>query len=376
MSIKPLRDYTALTIDGGGIKGYIVATALIDLERELGGKRLIEVPQIKVLAGTSTGAIIAAAIALGMSASDIADFYKNLGQQVFPPRLGPWLATHFPTLEKDVDKLAEGELLAKTALYSNDNLIAFVKKTIADITGNPDFTLHDLSEQLPPDKQLIITTMNILERRTHFLRSNDPKCGDWPLWKAIVASSSEPLALPVIEHTAADGTLAYYVDGGVGSYGNPSYFAVRELINTHQRTPDQVSLLSFGTGWVNAANYAAANGAPSSWHVLKWAMNAPFVLVSDAARAQSLDILDDFGDELGERPEGLDFRRFQFDINPDVNSDAYTDAATYTRMRGLGELLGKRVADNVYAPSANPEIDPERLFDGYDTRLNLKARKI
>jgi predicted acylesterase/phospholipase RssA len=93
MSMNPLRDNTAIAIDGGGIRGLIVARALIALEDELGGGPLINHPQIKVLAGTSTGAIITAAIALGMNAADIADLYAQLEQKVFPPVAPRWPPT-------------------------------------------------------------------------------------------------------------------------------------------------------------------------------------------------------------------------------------------------------------------------------------------
>ena len=68
MSMSPLRPHTALAIDGGGIKGLIVAQALIALEEELGGGPLIQRPELQIMAGTSTGAIITAAIAMGMIA--------------------------------------------------------------------------------------------------------------------------------------------------------------------------------------------------------------------------------------------------------------------------------------------------------------------
>ncbi len=54
--MNPLRKNTGIAIDGGGIKGLIIARALMSLETELGCKPLINHPQIKILAGTSTGA--------------------------------------------------------------------------------------------------------------------------------------------------------------------------------------------------------------------------------------------------------------------------------------------------------------------------------
>src|SRR5437763_1267492 len=94
MSMTHLRDNVALAIDGGGIKGLIVSTALMAMEQELGGTPLIQNPKIKILAGTSTGSVIAAAIAIGMSAEEIATLYRQLGQMVFPPLSPTWLP-HF-----------------------------------------------------------------------------------------------------------------------------------------------------------------------------------------------------------------------------------------------------------------------------------------
>src|SRR5689334_18036354 len=84
------RDHIALAIDGGGIKGLIVAQALIALEQELGSAPLIKHPAVKILAGTSTGALITAGIAIGMTAKEIAELYIQAGKKVFPP-FAPWL---------------------------------------------------------------------------------------------------------------------------------------------------------------------------------------------------------------------------------------------------------------------------------------------
>ena len=114
MSMIPLRDQLVLAIDGGGIKGLIVARALMALEEELGGGPLIDLPQLKVLAGTSTGAIITAAIAMGMTAKEITQLYTSMGQDVFPPLAPGWL----PHAVQHADELA---LTARrTSLYSNE----------------------------------------------------------------------------------------------------------------------------------------------------------------------------------------------------------------------------------------------------------------
>ena len=69
-----------LAIDGGGIKGVIPAAFLAAIE-ETTGERIVE--NFDLIAGTSTGGIIALGLGLGLSASEILDFYLEKGPGVF-----------------------------------------------------------------------------------------------------------------------------------------------------------------------------------------------------------------------------------------------------------------------------------------------------
>jgi uncharacterized protein len=351
MNMTPLRNHVALAIDGGGIKGLIVARALMALEDELGGGPLINHPQLKVMAGTSTGAIITAAIAMGMKAEEITQMYVTMGQKVFPPLTPRWL----PKAAEQADEFTK--MARKPFLYSNEKLIELLKSVIKDRTGKADLTLAELNQRLGSDKVLILTAVNITARRTRFLKSDQPDSGDWKLWEAILASSSAPIALPVWTGVSSDGKRAYYTDGGVGSYGNPAYVAAREALIFQGYAPEEVSVLSFGTGWVDAENFERASGTPTNWHGLNWAMNAPLLLLDDAARNQSLEILEGLGGGK------VDFRRFQFALETDISSDGYGDDATYTLMNKLGDEVGERIRRDQFAPNADPQFDPEGLYE-------------
>jgi patatin-like phospholipase/acyl hydrolase len=361
MSMTPLRQHVALAIDGGGIKGLVVAQALIALENELGGGPLIKFPQFKILAGTSTGAIITGAIAMGMKAEDIAKVYMGMGQQVFPPLAPTW----FPKVVEQADEYLR--IVFQSSLYSNAKLIDLLKTVIQQQTGKADLTLAELNERLGPDKTLILTAVNINERRTRFLKSSTEDVGDWKLWEAILASSSAPIALPVWPRVEAGGKQAYYTDGGVGNYGNPAYVVAQEAVVFRGYPLEDVSVLSFGTGWVNGDNYEKANGVPTGWHGLNWAQNAPMLLVGDAARAQSLDIIEGFGQNK------LDYRRFQFALEEDISADAYGDDATYAQMKKLGDEMGERIRNDQFAPNADPQYDPEGL---YASQVKYRAAKV
>jgi len=62
-----IREHIGVAVDGGGVRGAIVAQGIIELERLLGVDRLIDSPRVKVFAGTSTGSLIAVALAAGLS---------------------------------------------------------------------------------------------------------------------------------------------------------------------------------------------------------------------------------------------------------------------------------------------------------------------
>ena len=349
MRMDPLRTHVGIAIDGGGIKGLIIARALMALEAELGCKPLMSDPRIRILAGTSTGSILTGALAMGMDAQSIAEVYQNVGQQVFPRLTPGW----FPLPLKRATELLLA--IVRHSLYSNTELIQVLKETIKRQTGNPDFTLADLNEQIGPDKVLILTVVDITERRTHFLKSCNLADGQWKLWEAILASSSAPPAMPVWVRTE-NGRPVYYTDGGVGSYGNPAYVVAQEATMFRGYHAPEVSILSFGTGWLNAENFERAYRPPTRWLGLDWAANAPNVITADAIRSQSLDILED------PATSAIDFRRFQFELKEDIAAEAYGDDATYAYMKLLGEELGKRIANNQYASEDNPQYDPEGLY--------------
>jgi patatin-like phospholipase/acyl hydrolase len=69
-----------LSIDGGGIRGIIPAVALAKLEATTGRPAR---ETFSLVAGTSTGAIIAAAIAAGIPASRMVELYVDRAREIF-----------------------------------------------------------------------------------------------------------------------------------------------------------------------------------------------------------------------------------------------------------------------------------------------------
>jgi len=77
------RLFRILTIDGGGIRGLFPAAYLAEIERRfLGGTSIAK--YFDMVAGTSTGGIIALGLATGKTASEISEIYTDRGEFIFP----------------------------------------------------------------------------------------------------------------------------------------------------------------------------------------------------------------------------------------------------------------------------------------------------
>ena len=78
------REFRILSIDGGGIRGIFPAAFLAGLEkRYLGGSSVA--PYFDLIAGTSTGGIIAIGLAAGLKAAKLSSIYIERGCEIFPP---------------------------------------------------------------------------------------------------------------------------------------------------------------------------------------------------------------------------------------------------------------------------------------------------
>lgn len=73
--------FRILALDGGGLKGTFTAAALAQWERQT-GRRVSE--HFELIAGTSTGGILAIGLGLGLTAEKVLGFYRDRGPVIFP----------------------------------------------------------------------------------------------------------------------------------------------------------------------------------------------------------------------------------------------------------------------------------------------------
>ena len=271
---------TILSIDGGGIRGIIPLGCLIELEKRE-GKPLHEI--FDMVAGTSTGAVIAAGIALGISARGLLALYRNLGESAFKA-LPFW-------------KIA---LNLGNHRYSNE----FIEKTLTEIGAEREIN------SLPMD--ILITGKNTVTSRTDFfVRDGEGNASLWgrlPLKDAVLASTAVPTYFPA--HSATLGGKTHtWVDGGVGIAGNPCYQAAVEAMHYSAGIyqPGNTKMLSFGTG--RSPHQIEAHRAS----FLQWAEWSLREMLEDASEWQT------FVTGIEYQGSGrIDFRRYNLDLAPDV----------------------------------------------------------
>ncbi|MYA61758.1 MAG: patatin-like phospholipase family protein [Dehalococcoidia bacterium] len=119
--------FRILSIDGGGIRGIFPAAILAFLEREyLGGQSVGE--YFDLIAGTSTGGILALGLGAGLSADDMLDMYLDEGYRVFPSRkkglrgqVRRWVSAQYD--RRPLDELLEQQLGDRTLRDSKRRLL-------------------------------------------------------------------------------------------------------------------------------------------------------------------------------------------------------------------------------------------------------------
>ena len=93
-----ILNFQILALDGGGIKGVFSAAFLAAMEEDLGSPII---NHFDLIAGTSTGGIIALGLGLGLSPKEILEFYVKNGKDIFSDRshlrsILQWFHRKFP----------------------------------------------------------------------------------------------------------------------------------------------------------------------------------------------------------------------------------------------------------------------------------------
>ena len=301
-----------LTIDGGGVRGVIPATLLAGLEKQTG--RLTR-DAFDFVAGTSTGAVLAAGIAAGIPAARLVSIYLERSGEVF--RRIPLLST--------LRRIVRGEM------YDTAALNALIRD---ELGAARDWRLNDA----PID--LLLTAKRLQDGMPWYFvrdnRVNSCRAGSVRLSDATTASAAAPTYFAPWPISG----IGELIDGGIGVAGNPVYQACVEAFHyTDAYVPADTLVVSLGTGRL------LQRPRPGwLWAWLGWLLSE---LLRSPAEQQT---------ELVHRhwPEAA-FHRIDLALEREIGLDA---------VDRVGELhaLGERLAASV---------DWLAILDGRDTRYRV-----
>lgn len=239
-----------LSIDGGGIRGYLPALLLAEIERRA-GRPAVEL--FDVVAGTSTGGIIAIGLAAGVTVQDLAKFYPQYGRRIFGGSDQPeWSKRLFGTGATWSERLM-GPANTIGAPFGRDERWG---GNARHQSGGLEGVLHEVlgDMMLSQSKLPLLVTSYEAELGLPVVFSSaeamlDPARFDLPLRSVARATSAAPTYFAAARMNWAGGSRQF-IDGGVWA-NNPAALAITESIkmtSSRQLTGDSVFLVSLGTG--------------------------------------------------------------------------------------------------------------------------------
>jgi predicted acylesterase/phospholipase RssA len=240
-----------LALDGGGVRGMLTLQYLRAIEATLrdryGRPNLRLHEYFDLIGGTSTGAIIAAGLALGKSVDEIEDLYAQLARRIFGK---PWYA-----LGAFAPKFGHGALVralqdafgADTTLGSGrirTGLLVVAKRmdtgsswVVTNCPRDPYFQPVPGKKRVGNCNMLLWQVVRASTAAPHYFKPEALVIGSWldPSTGRAVSDSGE------------------FVDGGVTPFNNPALQCLRAAVIpaygfNFSAGPDRLFLVSVGTG--------------------------------------------------------------------------------------------------------------------------------
>ncbi|HRX11005.1 MAG TPA: patatin-like phospholipase family protein, partial [Draconibacterium sp.] len=263
-----------LSLDGGGIRGALTLGYLKKIETILRTKEndpeLLLCDYFDLIGGTSTGSIIAAALAIGKSVDEIAELYMKLGGEIFGQKkkwYNPLQTWQFLKASYDYKALEDNlKAIFGTMTLESDQIktgLCIVAKR-ADTNSTWPLINH------PKGK---------------FFNTQLGKNKNIPIWQAVRASSAAPTYFVPQMIDVGDGQRAAFVDGGVSTANNPALtllmVATLKGFPFHwQMSAENLSIVSVGTGY---SIFKKQIGEITNAWIKTWAESVPDMLMQDAS---------------------------------------------------------------------------------------------
>ena len=319
------RRFRILAIDGGGIRGILPASVLAEWELRHCADRSIG-RYFDMIVGTSTGGIIALALAYGLTAARVLEMYLNHGAEIFPAPRRPRRIRAMMRFLKSLRRYQ----------YDREPL----ERQLRAVFG--EATLGETSRRVCIPSFDGFTEVNVFKTPHH----PDFRL-DWR--EELVTIASATSAAPTFFSVYANGDRRF-ADGGVWA-NNPVMIGLVDALTCYDLDRDQIDILSLGCGESEMLVTDRQVAAGGLWH---WRN-----IVASAMHLASQNALGQAGLLIGRD------RLIRIDAPPSADAIALDDAARAIAelpaiALGLAEVHGEIIARVFLSTDA----EPYRAFHG------------
>jgi predicted acylesterase/phospholipase RssA len=227
-----------LALDGGGIRGLITLGILEKMEADL--RRILKkdasfrlADYFDFIGGTSTGAILAVGLSIGLSASDLTKFYLEAGPLMFKKE--ELLERLWNKFKSDPLEMKLKEILGKTTELGSPKLKTLLLLVMRNISTDSPWPVTN-------------------NPNAHYNARDRDDCNlKLPLWQLVRASTAAPTYFPPEVVKLKEGRQFVFVDGGVTPYNIPAFLMFRKATAEPyrllwERGEDKMLIVSAGTG--------------------------------------------------------------------------------------------------------------------------------
>jgi hypothetical protein len=270
--VRPQASKRILALDGGGIRGILTVEILAQIERLLREKlgkddNFVLADYFDFIAGTSTGGIIAACLAWGMTVDKIRRFYLENGREMFDKACILKRFRHKFEDEKLSARL-KAEFDSRTTLGS-DKLKTLLMLVLRNASTDSPWPVSNNPAAKYNDRHRTDCNLNL------------------PLWQLVRASTAAPTYFPP-ESVTIGAKEFIFIDGGITTYNNPAFqaflMATVEPFNLNWPAgEDKLLIVSIGTGTSPEAN---KDLRPDEMNLLYNASSIPSALMFAALNEQ------------------------------------------------------------------------------------------
>lgn len=227
-----------LALDGGGIRGLITLGILEKMEMDL--RRILKkdarfrlADYFDFIGGTSTGAILATGLSLGLSTAELTKFYLEAGPLMFKKE--ELLDRLWSKFKSDPLEGKLKDILGKNTELGSSKLKTLLLLVMRNVTTDSPWPVTNNPNAM-------------------YNAANRDDCNlKLPLWQLVRASTAAPTFFPPEVVKLKEGRQFVFVDGGVTPYNIPAFLMFRKATAdpyklSWERGEDKMLIVSAGTG--------------------------------------------------------------------------------------------------------------------------------